>query len=256
MQTTTPNIDHSRDMDEKSWWDHWNRSYRTKDNNDEVSSELFVRAAAIINEAMQTLGGRILEIACGTGSLARQLNYTSYHGLDISPAAIECARQKSANIALRPNTSNPVYEAADFHDWPLLPDPFDVVVCVDAVVCFRDQKLALKKMADSLRPGGKLVITAINPFVYWRIKRTWENGPVSHWLSRGELHALVESAGFRIERSYTIMPRGKLGILRLINARRVSEAFGPRSAAALRRLKEQLGFGQYRLVVARKDKTA
>jgi 2-polyprenyl-3-methyl-5-hydroxy-6-metoxy-1,4-benzoquinol methylase len=234
-------------MDEKSWWDLWNTSHRTKDNNDEISSELFARAAAVINGITQAGNYRMLEIACGAGALSRKLVYLSYHGLDISPAAIELARQKFDLISSPAGASPPTYEAADFHDTPLPAQPFDIVVCVDAISCFRDQQLCMNKMAQSLRPGGHLVLTTVNPFVYDRIQRTqWvrlESGPVSHWLSRGELHGLVKNARLKIERSFTMMPRGNLGILRLVNSWRLNRMLGPRVAAVLRRLK---------VVVARK----
>jgi 2-polyprenyl-3-methyl-5-hydroxy-6-metoxy-1,4-benzoquinol methylase len=244
-------------MEEKSWWDLWNTSHRTKDDNDEVSSELFARAAATINKITQAGNCRVLEIACGAGSLSRKLVYSSYHGLDLSPAAIELARQRSEQISPLAGARHPTYETADFHDTPLPARPFDVVVCVDAISCFRDQQLCLKKIALSLRTGGRLVLTTVSPFVYERIQRNkWvrlESGPVSHWLSRGELHELIEGAGLKIERSYTIMPRGSLGILRIANSRRLNEMFGPGGAAFLKRLKERLGLGQYRVVIARKE---
>jgi hypothetical protein len=92
--------------------------------------------------------------------------------------------------------------------------------------------------------------------VYNRIRRVrgvrLESGPVSHWLSRRELHDLVLQAGFTIERSNTIMPRGDMGFLRVVNARRLNHAFGPHVASILRRLKERFALGQYRVVVARK----
>jgi len=202
----------------------------------------------------------VLEIGCGAGALSRRLIYSSYQGVDISPVAIEIARQKSERIQRPAGTIVPTYEAADFHDWPLPPHRFDLAVCVDAVASFRDQSFVLKKIAQSLRSFGKLVLTTINPFVYRRIRPTrWttlENGPVSHWLSRRELHALITSAGLTIERSCTIMPRGNCGILRLVNARSVDQMLGPRRAALLRRLKEHIGLGQYRLVIARKEEWA
>jgi hypothetical protein len=80
-----------------------------------------------------------------------------------------------------------------------------------------------------------------------------ENGPVSHWLSRRELHGLIRRAGLSIERSYTIMPRGNMGLLRIVNSSRLNEAFGPRCAAMFRRVKESAGLGQYRVVIARKN---
>jgi 2-polyprenyl-3-methyl-5-hydroxy-6-metoxy-1,4-benzoquinol methylase len=257
MQTAAAIPDRSREMDEKSWWDLWNTSHRTKDNNDEVSSELFTRAAAVINNITQVGNCAMLEIACGAGALSRKLFYSSYHGLDISPAAIELARQKSQQASPPPGASAPTYEAADFHDTAPPSQPFDIIVCVDAISCFRDQQLCLSKMAKSLRPAGHLVLTTVNPFVYDRIQRTqtvrFESGPVSHWLSRGELHTLVKRAGLKIERSYTIMPRGNLGILRFVNSWRLTGILSPRAAEVAKRWKEQLGFGQYRVLVARKQ---
>lgn len=245
-------------MDEKSWWDLWNTSYRIKDNNDAVSSELFTRAAAAINGITRNEESSVLEIACGTGTLSRMLVYSSYHGLDISPAAIEVARQKSGSISLPPGPNSPTYEAADFHEWPLPTQPFDVAICIDAISSIRDQPVAMKKIAQSLRIGGRLVLTTINRYVYDRIQRTptvrLESGPVSHWLSRAELRALIVQAGLTIERFTTIMPRGNRGILRLVNSWRLNESFGPGIEAVLRRFKEQAGFGQYSLAIARKDR--
>lgn len=257
MSTKSPVVDRSREMEEKSWWDLWNTSHRIKDDNDAVSSELFTRAAATVNGITGNGECRVLEIACGTGTLSRMLVYSSYHGLDISPAAIEVARQKTNNLSLPPGASLPTYEAADFHEWPLPAQAFDLAVCIDAISSIRDQPLAMEKIAQSLRPGGQLVLTTINRFVYDRIQRTpsapLASGPVSHWLSRGELHELISKAGLTIERSQTIMPRGNLGILRLVNSLRLNGAFGPRVSNLLRRLKEQMGLGQYSLVVARKE---
>jgi 2-polyprenyl-3-methyl-5-hydroxy-6-metoxy-1,4-benzoquinol methylase len=258
MAITSPVVDRSREMDEKSWWDLWNTSHRTKDNNDAVSSELFTRAAAAVNGITRSEDCSVLEIACGTGTLSKMLVYSSYHGLDISPAAIDVARQKSVSISLPPGATSPTYEAADFHEWPLPARRFDVVICIDAISSIRDQPLAMKKMAQSLRVGGHLVLTTINRYVYDRIQRTptvrFESGPVSHWLSRAELRALIVQAGLTIERFTTIMPRGELGILRWVNSAHLNQSFGPGVEAVLRRLKEHAGFGQYSLAVARKDR--
>jgi hypothetical protein len=112
-------------------------------------------------------------------------------------------------------------------------------------------------MAEILSIGGLCIITTINPIVYNRIRRVGgvklENGPVSHWLSRRELHDLVRRAGLSIERSYTIMPRGNMGFLRILNSSKLNEAFGPGCAAVFRRMKESAGLGQYRIVIARKN---
>ncbi len=252
-----PFHDRSKEMDEKSWWDLWNTSYRSEDTLDPTSTELFEHVTALIDASPND---RILEVACGTGTLSRQIAFSSYHGLDISPAAIEVASAKAQQVVLRNGMQRPTYEVADFHDWPVPAGSFDSVVIVDAIACVRDQALTLRKIAQGLRKGGRVLLTTVNPFVYNRIRRAGgvrlENGPVSHWLTRSELHDLVRQAGLKLERSYTIMPRGEMGILRIINSRKLNHSFGPAVAQVLRRLKERVGLGQYRIVIARKDAVA
>jgi 2-polyprenyl-3-methyl-5-hydroxy-6-metoxy-1,4-benzoquinol methylase len=241
--------------DEANWWNLWNTSHRSEDGRDPTSTELFALVAAIVRSLDTGSGKRILEVGCGTGTLSRQLEFSSYHGLDVSPAAVEVARKKAALIAISSGSNPPTYEVADVHICALPRGAFDIVVCVDAVAYFHDQRLALKKMAESLAPRGRLVLTTINPFVYNRIRRTAQSplkeGSISHWLSRRALHELVSSAGLVTECSYTVMPRGNKGILRLINSPRLNGLFGPKSTAFLRSVKEQLGLGQYRVIVAR-----
>jgi SAM-dependent methyltransferase len=245
-------------MDEKSWWDFWNTSYRSEDDKDVTSTELFTRVTSVIGQIAGPVAPRILEIACGSGTLSRRLTYSSYHGLDISPAAVDIARQKSVNAQRPATSSSPTYDVGDFHDWPLPSERFDLVLCVDAIAYFRDQEFTIRKMADSLRESGRLVLTTINPFVYNRIRRTQtspiQEGSVSHWLSPDELHGLVRAAGFTIERSYTIMPRGNRGILRIINSPKLNRLFGPRAGFVLQMMKERAGLGQYRVLVARKNR--
>jgi ubiquinone/menaquinone biosynthesis C-methylase UbiE len=249
--------DPTRNMDETSWWDVWNTSYRTKDDNDATSRELFACAAESINRLTKNKSSRVLEIACGTGTLSRLLICSSYQGLDLSPAAIELARQKCSQAPLSKGSAEMKYEVADIHEWPLPAEGFDVTVCVDAISSFRDQPLAAKKMAQTLKPGGHLVITTINPFVYNRIRRAGgvqlQSGPVCKWLLRAELQKLIRDAGLTIERYGSIMPRGNMGLLRIINSGRLNNALGPGVAALLKRIKELVGLGQYHLLVARKQ---
>ncbi|HET7106185.1 MAG TPA: class I SAM-dependent methyltransferase [Candidatus Acidoferrum sp.] len=243
-------------MDEKQWWDFWNTTHRAVDNNDDISSELFSHVSSIIRDFSRGQAKRILEVACGTGTLSRQLKFSSYHGLDLSSAAIAIARSKAAALECSSDASRPVYEVADIHHWLPPAQSFDVAVCVDAVAYFCEQKSAVQMMAQAMAPSGRMLLTTINPFVYNRIRRTsrspLKEGSVSRWLSRAKLHSLVSSVGLIVERSYTIMPRGNMGILRLLNARSLNLAFGSAAADALRRYKEQIGLGQYRVILARK----
>ena len=256
MQATQEHIDRSRDMEERSWWDFWNASYRSEDDRDATSTRLFTTVAEVLQAVSQGRALRVLEVACGAGALSRKLSFATYHGLDISPAAITIAQSKAQPLRAG-QLSVPTYEAVDFHTWQIPAEPFDVLVCVDALHSFRGPRLAMRKMAASLREGGRLIVATINPVVYNRIRRVdgvkLENGPVSHWHSKREFHDLVKQAALIMEDSYTIMPLGNKGILRIINSGRLNNALGPQGAAAFDRLKERVGLGQYRVVIAKKS---
>jgi 2-polyprenyl-3-methyl-5-hydroxy-6-metoxy-1,4-benzoquinol methylase len=256
MPNSPAYVDNSWEMEEKSWWDHWNSSWRAGDLNDDISAELFGHVSSLIDEVSAGSLPRILEVACGTGILSRGLRFSHYHGLDLSGAAIEIASKKAESLSLPPGVSRPTYEAADFHDWTPPAEPFDVVMCVDAISCFRDQALVTKKLAKHVRSGGFVILTTINPFVWNHIRRPdggkFQNGPVSHWLTKPELHGLVHAAELELKRSYTIMPRGTRGIFRLINSRHWERVVGKTGAKKLKKLKERAGLGQYRVVLARK----
>ena len=256
IKATAQEIDRSVNMEERGWWDLWNTSYRAKDELDATPTELFAHVAAVVEHATKGKPGRILEVACGTGVLSRKLNFTSYQGLDISSAAIDIAQKKMNEPGLG-SVSNRTYEVADFHNWTPPSDLVDTVLCVDAMHSFRDQPSVARKISGMLQSGGLFIVATINPFVYNRIRRVGgvrlENGPVSHWLSRRELHGLIRQAGLSIERSYTIMPRGNMGWLRIVNSSRLNEALGPRFGSMFRRVKEWSGLGQYRVVIARKS---
>ena len=257
MRSALATYDDSRVMDEQSWWDLWNISYRGQDQLDVVSSELFSRTVAIINGITEKESSRVLEVGCGTGTLSRMFTFSSYLGLDFSPAAVEIARERSWHSDRNIFNHPAKYEVADFCEWNAPADPFDVVICVDAIACIREQSLVMAKMARCLRSGGRLVMTTVNRFVYDRIRRSssvkLQNGPVSHWLTSRELRQLVTQSGLTVERFETIMPRGNVGILRLVNSHRLNHAFGSRAADGLRSLKELIGLGQYLVVVARKE---
>jgi 2-polyprenyl-3-methyl-5-hydroxy-6-metoxy-1,4-benzoquinol methylase len=91
---TQKQIDQEQELAERKWWDLWNTSYRSDDGHDEVSTELFANVADVIREISQGHSKRILEVACGTGTLSCQLKFSSYHGLDVSPTAIELANER------------------------------------------------------------------------------------------------------------------------------------------------------------------
>jgi ubiquinone/menaquinone biosynthesis C-methylase UbiE len=99
-------------------------------------------------------GQRVLDVACGTGVVARAAADVvgpagHVEGIDLAPAMIEVARQ------VRPDID---WGVADAQDLPFESGSFDVVLCQSALFFFRDPAAAVSEMARVLAPGGVVVL--------------------------------------------------------------------------------------------------
>lgn len=229
---------------EAEHWEKWNTAHR-KDAINETTMQLGQTVLNEFNGFPLSDKPRILEVACGTGWLAHHFILRGdYIGLDLAPAAIEIARQRVAGAR---------FECVDFHSWELEEKSVDAIVCVDAIACFHDQDLVVQKFARFLKPGGMVILTTVNPFVYsriWWVKPPGE-GQARKWLSKKALSDLLSRNGFRVLKSYTILPEGDRGVLRLVNGRKINAAANliiPKRV--LTGLKEKVGLGQFRIAVA------
>ncbi len=107
-------------------------------------------AAPLLDAAGVQPGQRLLDVACGTGILARtaaeRVGPTgTVVGVDINPGMLTVARRVRPDIAWR---------QADAADLPFADDSFDVVLCQSALMFFPDATRALQEMGRVCRPGG------------------------------------------------------------------------------------------------------
>jgi SAM-dependent methyltransferase len=126
----------------------------------EVYEEFFVPAlfgewAPRLADAAQLAAGQaVLDVACGTGVLAREAAARvspggSVTGLDRNDGMLAVAARKAPSIAWRPGRA----ESLPFPD-----GAFDAVVCQFGLMFFEDRAAALKEMGRVLRPGGRLAV--------------------------------------------------------------------------------------------------
>lgn len=236
---------HETGAKETEWWDLWNRRDRATS-----VDPLFVRLGQVVMSEVRSLPVQqpdVLEIGCGTGWFAEGLSgFRSYLGLDLSPEAVTIAKQRLPALD---------FVAADFHEWEPPARQYDVAILLDTVAYFRDQDFAMAKVVSLLKPGGFVVLSTVNPFVYSRI--SWVgppgDGQVRKWLSKSHLRALLHRNSLRTLKHYTVFPSGDRGILRLINTPRLNkplEVVIPENW--IRRTKESLGIGRFQIVVAQR----
>jgi ubiquinone/menaquinone biosynthesis C-methylase UbiE len=104
-------------------------------------------------------GDRVLDVACGTGVLAREVAGRvgpsgRVVGLDLNPAMLEVARR------LRPGIE---WRQGDAVALPLEDAAFDVAVSQFAFLFVPDPVAALREMWRVLAPGGRLAVAVCAP---------------------------------------------------------------------------------------------
>jgi ubiquinone/menaquinone biosynthesis C-methylase UbiE len=115
----------------------------------------------IVAAALQP-GERILDVACGTGILARLAAERvgpsgRVAGSDVHPAMLAVARS-----AAPPGAEIDWYET-NAEAMPLPDESFDVVLCQMGLQFFSDKAAALREMRRVLVPGGRLVVNVPGP---------------------------------------------------------------------------------------------
>jgi ubiquinone/menaquinone biosynthesis C-methylase UbiE len=106
-------------------------------------------------------GGRVLDVACGTGVFARLSAHVvgprgRVVGIDPSAIAVATARRIDP-------TSIVDWQQWDDGRLPFADGSFDVVACQHALHRFPDPDLVLAEMSRLLAPGGRLGITTWGP---------------------------------------------------------------------------------------------
>jgi len=116
-------------------------------------------ASYLIERANPQPGERVLDIACGTGIIARKVaprvgSQGIVIGLDISSDKIDIARAaaKRDHVAIE-------WHASPAEQLPFPDESFDLILCQFGLMFFTDRHQALKEMHRVLRTGGRLVLS-------------------------------------------------------------------------------------------------
>jgi 2-polyprenyl-3-methyl-5-hydroxy-6-metoxy-1,4-benzoquinol methylase len=148
--------------------------------------------------------GRVLDLGCGAGGVGRALRdrADTLTGIELDPAAAERAREAYDTV----HTGSVETVLAD------LEGPFDVVLAYDVLEHLADPAPVLRRLRALVSTEGLLHVSVPNAR-HWSLVRDLvvrgtfgytETGhrDVTHlrWLTPRDLRALLEQAGWRVER--------------------------------------------------------
>ncbi len=144
-------------------------------------------------------GTRVLDVACGTGIVARTAAPLvgadgQVVGVDLNPAMLAVAERVAPTVEWRQGPAD---------ELPVETGSFDVVTCQMAMMFFPDRRAALVEMARAVGPGGRVVVMvpagladqpAYGPFVEAVVDRAgdWTRSLVEAYWNCGDLDELSE----------------------------------------------------------------
>ena len=119
-------------------------------------------ALDLIDSAALRPGERVLDVACGTGVIARlaaeRVGTTgTVTGLDLNPGMLAVAR------SVTPATSTIAWREASADAMPVPDRSFDVALCQLGLQFVPDKRAALRELRRVLVPGGRLLLNVPGP---------------------------------------------------------------------------------------------
>ena len=165
-------------------------------------------AEPILDELGLSPGDRVLDVACGTGIVARRAQERlrgtgAVVGVDVNPQMLAVARRVAPALDWREGDASalPLHEGEEF----------DVVVCQQGLQFFQDRASAVRQMRRALSAGGRVGLSTWRPDEEFPVLRQLRAvaerrvGPIAdrrHGIGEaGPVEALLRDAGFRDIRS-------------------------------------------------------
>jgi SAM-dependent methyltransferase len=179
---------------------------------DDYDEEVFTRATDAEVAELQALldlpvGGRLLDVGCGTGRHAVPLASQGLRvtGVDLAPAMLRHAATRAAMAGVELDLVE-----ADARDLPDELGPFDAAICLcegafclvgEGVEPLAHDRAILTAIHRVLRPGGRLVLTGLNAA---RLLAAWQRDEPTGEL---DLLTLTETSTYPLGDGATVVLR-------------------------------------------------
>ena len=144
-------------------------------------------------------GQSVADIGAGTGyfsvRLAKSAAAPKVYAVDIEPSMVTYLKDRAAKEHLH---NMAAVEAAA--DTPNLPEPVDVVLIVDTYHHIGGREVYFRKLAQSLKPGGRVAIVDFRP-------DSPEGPPKEFRFTTEQIQAEMAKAGYTLAAQHDFLPR-------------------------------------------------
>jgi cyclopropane fatty-acyl-phospholipid synthase-like methyltransferase len=152
-------------------------------------------------------GQIVADIGSGTGyfsvRLAKSAAAPKVYGADIEPSTVTYLRERAAKEGLHNVIS--VQATADSAN---LPEPVDLVLIVDTYHHIGDREAYFRRLAKSLKPGGRVAIIDFKP-------DSPEGPPKEFRFSPEKFKSEMATAGYKLAAQHDFLPRQNFLIFEL-----------------------------------------
>jgi SAM-dependent methyltransferase len=180
-------------------YDSWHRQHSAELEIDPHSAAFY---EWILDRAGAPPGSRLLDVACGAGAFLSRAAARGFEvvGVDISPAAIELAKERLPGAELH---------VADAERLPFADSTFDLVSCLGSLEHFPSPDRGAAEIARVMRADGRAIVFVPNLFflghVWFGLRRGTQPSEGGQdfsetFRSSEGWRALLESAGLVVER--------------------------------------------------------
>jgi ubiquinone/menaquinone biosynthesis C-methylase UbiE len=144
-------------------------------------------------------GQIVADIGAGTGyfsvRLAKSEAAPKVYAADIEPSMVNYLRERAAKEGLKD-----VIAVLASADQPNLPEPVDLVLIVDTYHHIGDREAYFRRLAKSIRPGGRVAIIDFKP-------DSPEGPPKEFRFPLEKFRSEMGNAGYRLAAQYDFLPR-------------------------------------------------
>jgi ubiquinone/menaquinone biosynthesis C-methylase UbiE len=165
----------------------------------------------LLDVASLAAGMRVLDVACGTGVVARQAASRVGKQGHVVAVDLNAGMLAMARLLPHPSGASIEWKEGNVTALPVPEASFDVVVCQQGLQFFPDKPAALRDMGRVLMPTGRLVLSVWRRILHCPWQQAVADALERHVSTdaalgirgafalgdREELHALVSAAGFR-----------------------------------------------------------